>query len=111
MSKLNSARIIALNALAAGTFLASPWAVASQTLPPQITQAIKSWQQCAAAAYKAEKQVRENKDEAAKASFASCQPQYDTIIARAGESGLKAGDVRQALDKSKAALKKQMTAN
>lgn len=63
--------------------------LAKQALPPQITQAIKSWQQCAAAA---------------------CQAQYDTVVARAGENGLKAADVRQALDKSKLALKKQMTA-
>jgi hypothetical protein len=111
MSKLNSARILALNALIAGALLASPSAAAKQTLPPQITQAIKSWQQCAAAAYKAERQVKTNEDEAVEASFAACRPQYDTIITRAGENGLKAGDVRQALDKSKAALKKQMTAN
>ena len=97
--------------LAVAIVLASGPVLAKQTLPQQITQAIKSWQQCAAAAYKAEKQVKTNKDEAAEASFASCRPQYDTIITRAGENGLKAGDVRQALDKSKAALKKQMTAN
>lgn len=45
--------------------------LAKQTLPPQITQAIKSWQQCAAAAYKAERQVKADKDQAAEASFAS----------------------------------------
>ena len=97
--------------LAVALVVASGPVLAKQTLPPQITQAIKSWQQCAAAAYKAERQIRANKDEAADASFATCRPQYDTIIARAGENGLKPGDVRQALDKSKVALKKQMTAN
>ncbi len=51
-----------------------------------------------------------DKNEAAESSFASCQAQYDTVVARAGENGLKAADVRQALDKSKLALKKQMTA-
>lgn len=84
--------------------------LAKQTLPPQIAQAIKSWQQCTAAAYKAQRQVMPDKDEAAEASFATCQAQYDTVVARAGENGLKATDVRQALDKSKLALKKQMTA-
>lgn len=84
--------------------------LAKQTLPPQIIQAIKSWQQCAAAAYKAEKQVKASKDEAAEASFASCQAQYDTVVARAGENGLRPDEVRLALDKSKLALKKQMTA-
>jgi len=84
--------------------------LAKQALPPQITQAIKSWQQCAAAAYKAQRQVMSDKNEAAEASFAACQAQYDTVVARAGENGLKAADVRQALDKSKLALKKQMTA-
>ncbi len=90
--------------------LASSPVLAKQSLPPQITQAIKSWQQCAAAAYKAEKQLRASRSEAAEASFASCQPQYDMIVARAGENGLKADDVRRALDKSKIALQKQMTA-
>ena len=84
--------------------------LAKQTLPPQIAQAIKSWQQCTAAAYKAQRQVTADKNAAADASFASCQAQYDTVVARAGENGLKAADVRQALDKSKSALKKQMTA-
>lgn len=85
--------------------------LAKQTLPPQIVQAIKSWQQCAVAAYKAERQVKASKDEAAEASFAGCQAQYETVVARAGETGLKPNDVRQALDKSKLALKKQMTAH
>lgn len=84
--------------------------LAKQTLPPQITQAIKSWQACTAAAYKAQRQVIADKDQAAEASFASCQAQYETVVARAGENGLAAADVRQALDKSKAALKTQMTA-
>jgi hypothetical protein len=84
--------------------------LAKQTLPPQITQAIKSWQACAAAAYKAQRQVMPDRNEAAEASFTACQAQYDTVVARAGENGLKAADVRQALDKSKVALKKQMTA-
>lgn len=89
--------------------LSSPL-LAKQTLPPQIAQAIKSWQQCTAAAYKAQRQVMSDKNEAAEASFASCQAQYDTVVARAGENGLEAADVRQALDKGKLALKKQMTA-
>lgn len=84
--------------------------LAKQTLPPQITQAIKSWQQCAAAAYKAERQVKADKDQAAEASFASCQPQFETVVARAKEHGLEPDAVREALLKSKAALKKQMTA-
>ncbi|QIG50814.1 hypothetical protein G5V57_25615 [Nordella sp. HKS 07] len=85
--------------------------LANQTLPPQIAQAIKSWQQCAAAAYKAERQVKASKDEAADASFAACQSHYETVVARAGESGLEPEDVRQALDKGKIALKQQMTAH
>lgn len=85
--------------------------LANQTLPPQIAQAIKSWQQCAAAAYKAERQVRSSREDAADASFAACQSQYETVVARAGENGLKPEDVRQALDKSKVALKQQMTAH
>ncbi|MFZ5676979.1 MAG: hypothetical protein ACOZAM_28795 [Pseudomonadota bacterium] len=84
--------------------------LAKQTLPPQIAQAIKSWQTCAAAAYKAQRQVIADKNKAADASFASCQAQYETVVARAGENGLKPADVRQALDRSKLALKKQMTA-
>lgn len=95
--------------VAAITLLSGPL-LAKQTLPPQITQAIKSWQNCAAASYKAQRQVIADKDKAADASFASCQAQYETVVARAGENGLKAADVRQALDKSKVALKKQMTA-
>lgn len=85
--------------------------LAKQSLPPQIAQAIKSWQQCTAAAYKAQRQVNPSKDEAAEASFAACQAQYDTVVARAGETGLEPGEVRQALDKSKIALKKQMIAH
>lgn len=84
--------------------------LAKQTLPPQIAQAIKSWQQCTAAAYKAQRQVMSDKNAAADASFTACQAQYETVVARAGENGLAAADVRQALDKSKLALKKQMTA-
>lgn len=96
--------VVLVSALVAGPVLAK------QTLPPQITQAIKSWQQCAAAAYKAERQVKADKDAAAEASFAACQAQFDMVVARGTENGLEAHDVRQALNKSKTALKKQMTA-
>ncbi|MGE0240875.1 MAG: hypothetical protein AB7F09_16470 [Parvibaculaceae bacterium] len=97
--------------LALAAIVSSSPLLAKQTLPPQITQAIKSWQQCAAAAYKAERQVKTDKDAAAEASFAACQAQFETVVARAEETGLKPQDVRQALAKSKAALKKQMTAH
>jgi hypothetical protein len=100
-----------LSLLAFAAFLSSGPLLAKQTLPPQITEAIRSWQQCAAAAYKAERQIKKDKDAAAEASFASCQAQFETVVARAGENGLKPQDVRQALLKSKAALKKQMTAH
>lgn len=97
--------------LALAAILSSTPLLAKQTLPPQITQAIKSWQQCAATAYKAERQVKADRDLAAEASFAQCQAQFETVVARAGENGLKPQDVRAALTKSKAALKKQMTAH
>lgn len=100
-----------LSLLALAAILSSGPVLAKQALPPQITQAIKSWQQCAAAAYKAERQIKPNRDAAAEASFATCQAQFDTVVARASENGLKPQDVRQALNKSKAALKKQMTAH
>jgi hypothetical protein len=103
--------ILRVSLLALATILSSESLLAKQTLPPQIMQAIRSWQQCAAAAYKAERQIKTDKDAAAEASFASCQAQFDTVVARAGENGLKPRDVRQALLKSKAALKKQMTAH
>ncbi len=85
--------------------------LAKQALPPQITQAIRSWQQCAAAAYKAERQVKADKAAAAEASFASCQAHFETVVSRASENGLEPQDVREALTRSKAALKKQMTAH
>jgi hypothetical protein len=103
--------IFRLGLLALAAMLSSSPLLAKQTLPPQITQAIKSWQQCAAAAYKAEKQIKADKDAAAEASFASCEAQFEMVVARAGENGLKANDVRRALTKSKTALKKQMTAH
>jgi hypothetical protein len=97
--------------LALAAILSSGPLLAKQTLPPQITRAIKSWQQCAAAAYKAERQMRADRDAAAEASFAACRPQFETVVARAGEHGLEPQDVREALARSKAALKKQMTAH
>ncbi|WP_119269026.1 hypothetical protein [Taklimakanibacter deserti] len=103
--------IFRIGLLALAAILSSTPLLAKQTLPPQITEAIKSWQQCAAAAYKAERQVKADRDLAAEASFAQCEAQFETVVARAGESGLKPQDVRAALAKSKAALKKQMTAH
>ncbi|MGE0009016.1 MAG: hypothetical protein AB7S92_26000 [Parvibaculaceae bacterium] len=97
--------------LALAVLLSSGPLLAKPTLPPQITRAIKSWQQCAAAAYKAERQMKADREAAAEASFAACRPQFETVVARAGEHGLAPEDVRAALATSKAALKKQMTAH
>jgi hypothetical protein len=97
--------------LALAAIVCSGPVLAKQALPPQITQAIKSWQQCAAYAYKAERHMKPDRSAAAEASFAACQPQFDTVVVRAEEHGLKPQDVRAALTRSKAALKKQMTAH
>lgn len=107
MQKRNSLRL-GLSVLAI-VLLSGPL-LAKQTLPPQIVQAIKSWQQCAAAAYKAERQVKTDKDKAAEASFAACQAQFDTVVARAAENGLAPDAVRLALTNSKIKLKMQLTA-
>lgn len=96
--------VVLLSALVAGPVLAK------QTLAPQIVQAIKSWQQCTAAAYKAERQVKTDKNEAAEASFAACQTQFDTVVERAAENGLAPDAVRLALTNSKTKLKMQLTA-
>jgi hypothetical protein len=111
MQKRNSSVIFKSGLIAVAIACVCGPVLAKQALPPQITAAIKTWQQCAAAAYKAQKQVAVDRNAAADASFASCQAQFDMVVARAAENGLKAGDVRQALNKSKAALKKQMTAH
>lgn len=79
--------------------------LAKQTLPPQITQAIKSWQQRTAAVHEAERQINADKEAAGEECFASCPAQFETVFARAIKNGLKPKDVRAALAKSKAALK------
>ena len=77
--------IFRISLLALAAFLSSTPLLAKQTLPPQITQAIKSWQQCAATAYTAQRQVNADRDLAAEASFAACKAQFETVVARADD--------------------------
>jgi hypothetical protein len=84
--------------------------LAKMKLAPQIVQAIKSWQHCTATAYKAQRRGKINKDDAAEASFRSCQAQFDRVIKRAAENGLPPDAVRMALNNAKMNLKIQMSA-
>ena len=61
-------------------------------------------------AYKAQRRTKIDKDDAAEASFRSCQAQFDRVIARAAENGLPPDAVRMALNNAKMNLKLQMTA-